>query len=69
MTERAQELMQKIWDARNSGADTEQKLVASIIRLTSEYIRSYTAQNDLLVLDKNNMIELANEVENLNETD
>lgn len=69
MTERAQELMQKIWDARNSGADTEQKLVASIIRLTSEYIRFYTAQNNLIVLDSDDMIELANEVENLNETD
>jgi hypothetical protein len=63
MTERAQELMKSIWDARNSGADTEEKLIAAVLRATAETVKYYTAQNDLIVLDKNDLIELANEVE------
>jgi hypothetical protein len=62
---RAQEFMKCIWDAREMGADTEEKLVAYILRLASGQIRSYTAQNDLIVLDQKDMTDLANEIENL----
>jgi hypothetical protein len=65
MSERAQEFMKCIWDAREMGADTEEKLVAYILRLASGQIRSYTAQNDLIVLDQKDMTHLANEIENL----
>lgn len=68
MTERAQHLMKEIWDAREMGANTEEKLVAFILRSGAECIKSYTAQNNLIVLDRNDMVELANEVESLNET-
>jgi Mn-dependent DtxR family transcriptional regulator len=63
MTERSQQLMQQIWDARNNGADTEEKLVAAILKVTSETVKFYTAQNDLIVLDKNDILELAEELE------
>ena len=65
MKEQAQELMNRIWDSRDNGVDTENQLVAFILRNAAEVVRSYSAQNDLIVLDKNNLIELANEVENL----
>jgi hypothetical protein len=62
MTERAQEFMNSVWEHRNNGADTEEKLVAVILRLAAENVRSYTAQNDLIVLDKNDMLQLAEEL-------
>ena len=63
MTERAQDFMKAIWDCRNNqGADTEEKLVAAILTLAAENIRSYTAQNDLQVLDKSDMLQLAEEL-------
>jgi hypothetical protein len=65
MTERAEQFMKAIWDAREQGADTEEKLVAFILRSGAEYIKSYTAQNELIVLCRNDMVELANEVEGL----
>jgi hypothetical protein len=65
MSDRAKEFMKCIWDAREMGADTEEKLVAFILRLASGQIKSYIAQNDLIVLDQKDMIDLANEVENL----
>jgi hypothetical protein len=65
MTERSQAFMDAIWEARNNqGADTEQKLVAAILKLTAETVRLYSAQNDLIVLDKNDMLQLAQELEN-----
>jgi Mn-dependent DtxR family transcriptional regulator len=63
MTERSQQLMQQIWDARNNGADTEEKLVAAILKVTAETVKFYTAQNDLIVLDKKDLLELAEELE------
>lgn len=65
MKEIAQDFMNVVWEHRNNGADTEEKLVAAILRNVAEVVRSYTAQNELIVLDKNNLIELANEIENL----
>ena len=63
MTERSQALMSKIWELRNAGADTEEKLVAAILKVVAENTKSYTAQNDLIVLDKGAILELAEELE------
>lgn len=65
MTDRAQEFMKRVWEARNNGADTETKLVSAILSLVGDYVRSYTAQNDLIVLDKSELIQLSNEISNL----
>lgn len=67
MTQRAQKLMDAIWNERNTWADSEQKLVAAIIRKTMEHVRTMTAQkmNNLTVLDKGDMMTLSKEVENL----
>ena len=63
LTERSQDLMNKIWEARNSGADTEEKLISAVLRITAETVKFYNAQNDLIVLDKNDMLQLAQELE------
>jgi hypothetical protein len=64
MTERAQQVMEYIWQSRNNGgADTENKLVAAILRIVSENVVSYNAQNDLIVLDRNDLLNLADEIE------
>ena len=65
MSDRAQEFMKRVWDARNVGADTESKLVSAILSLSGDYVRNYTAQNDLIVLDRNDLTELSNEISNL----
>jgi hypothetical protein len=71
MTERAQKLMTEVWQERNTWADSEQKLVAAIIRKTIEHVRTMTASkmNNLTVLDKSDMIQLSEEVEKLIEID
>jgi hypothetical protein len=64
MTERSENFMKSVWEARNNqGADTEEKLVAAILQVAVETVRSYTAQNDLQVLDKNDMLQLAQELQ------
>jgi|688.fasta_scaffold35426_14 hypothetical protein len=67
MTDRAQKLMDSVWQERNTWADSEQKLVAAIIRKTMEYVKTMTAQklNNLTVLDRSDMMALSKEVENL----
>jgi hypothetical protein len=65
MSDRAKEFMQRIWDSRNSGADTEEKLVSVILSLTGDYVRSYSAQNNLQVLDRDDLNQLSNEISNL----
>jgi len=66
MTERAQQVMEYIWQSRNNGgADTENKLVAAIMRIVSENVVNYSAQNELIVLDRNDMLNLADEIESL----
>lgn len=65
MTERAKEFMDQIWKARNNGADTEEKLVAAILSLVGDYVTTYNTQNNLVVLDKNELIQLSNEIANL----
>jgi hypothetical protein len=62
MSERSQAFMSKIWEERNAGADTEEKLVAAIISVLAETVTAYTAQNDLIVLDANDMLHLAREL-------
>jgi hypothetical protein len=65
MSDRAKEFMQRIWDARNNGADTEEKLVSAILSLTGDYVRTYSAQNNLVVLDRDDLNQLSNEISNL----
>lgn len=65
MTERATNFMSSVWERRNNGADTEPKLVAAILSLVAENAKFYTAQNDLIVLDKGDILELSKELENL----
>jgi hypothetical protein len=63
MSDRAKEFMSAVWDQRNNqGADTEEKLVAAILSISAGYVRFYTAQNDLIVLDKNDLLQLAEEL-------
>lgn len=58
----AQDFMNAVWQHRNNGADTEEKLVAAILFIAAENIRSYNAQNDLIVLDKNDLLQLVEEL-------
>ncbi len=63
MSERAQNLMDQIWNIRYSNPDmTEKELVSSVLQLAVEHIQSYNAQNDMIVLDKNDMLQLAEEL-------
>ncbi len=62
MSDRAQEFMNAVWQRRNEGADTEEKLVAAILSLAAETVKYYNAQNDMIVLDKNDMLQLAEEL-------
>jgi homogentisate 1,2-dioxygenase len=62
MTDRAQEFINAVWEHRNNGADTEEKLVAAILSLAAENVKYYNAQNDMIVLDKNDMLQLAQEL-------
>jgi hypothetical protein len=59
---RAQDFMSAVWECRNNGADTEEKLVSAILMIIAENITSYTAQNDLVVLNKNEILEIAQEL-------
>jgi len=64
MTERAQDFMKAVWDCRNNqGADTEEKLVSAILQVAAETVKSYTAQNDLIVLDRDDLLQLAQELD------
>ena len=63
MSTRSDEFMKAVWEARNAGADTEEKLTAAILKIAAENIQFYNAQNNLIVLDKNDMLQLAQELE------
>ena len=63
MTERSENFMKSVWQLRNNGADTEEKLVAAILQVATENIRSYTAQDGRIVLDRDDMIQLAQELQ------
>ncbi len=63
MSDRANEFMSFVWDQRNNqGADTEEKLVAAILSLAADYVRSYNAQNGKVVLDKEDLLQLVEEL-------
>jgi hypothetical protein len=64
---RAQQLMDDIWTERNTWADTEQKLVAAILRKMITHVRTYTASsmNNLQVIDTNDLLTLSKEIEKL----
>ena len=63
MTERAQNFMDSVWSIRNSNPDmTEEQLLSSVLQLAAEHIQFYNAQNDMIVLDKNDLLQLAEEL-------
>ncbi len=62
MTDRAQAFMNTVWELRNNGADTEEKLVSAILQVAAETVKYYNAQNDMVVLDKNDLLQLAEEL-------
>ena len=55
--------MEKIWKSRDSGADTEEKLVAQILQLMLQYVSVYETQNKMTVLSVDDVIKLSKEVE------
>ena len=62
MTDRAKEFMNAVWECRNNGADTEEKLVSAVLLTASNFVRTYNAQNDLIVLDKDDLLKIAEEL-------
>ncbi len=65
MTERAQNFMDQIWSIRNSNdCMTEEQLLSAVLKLAAEQVTSYNAQNDIIVLDKNDLLQLAEELGN-----
>jgi hypothetical protein len=62
MTDRAQAFMNAVWDLRNNGADTEEKLVAAVLHLAAENIQFFQAQDGRIVLDKNDILQLIQEL-------
>ena len=65
MTERAQNFMDSVWSIRNSNPDiTEAQLLSAVLKLAAETVTSYNAQNDMIVLDKNDLLQLAEELGN-----
>jgi len=66
MTERAQNFMDQIWSIRNSNdCMTEEQLLSVVLKLAAEQVTSYNAQNDMVVLDKNDLLQLAEELVNV----
>jgi hypothetical protein len=66
MTERAQNFMNSVWSIRNSDENmTEEQLLSSVLKLVAEQVTSYNTQNDLVVLDKSDLLQLAEELESL----
>ncbi len=59
MSERSEILMKQVWEVN---ASTEEELVSSVLKLAVEHIQSYNAQNDMIVLDKNDLLQLAEEL-------
>jgi hypothetical protein len=59
--------MDDIWTERNTWADTEQKLVAAILRKMITHVRTYTASsmNNLQVIDTSDLLTLSKELEQL----
>lgn len=66
MTINAPEFMDLVWQHRNNFADTEEKLVSAILKLAAENIQFYTAQDGRIVLDKNDLLRLSEELSGAN---
>ena len=65
MTERSKNFMDSVWSIRNSNPDiTEEQLLSAVLKLAAEKVTSYNAQNDMIVLDKNDLLQLAEELGN-----
>ena len=65
MTERSQNFMNQIWSIRNSNSDmTEEQLLSAVLRLAAEHIQFYTAHNNMVVLDRDDLLKLAEELNN-----
>ena len=65
MTERAQNFMDSVWSIRNSNPDmTEEQLLSAVLKLAAEKVTSYNAQNDMVVLDRDDLLKLAEELGN-----
>jgi len=63
MTERSQNFMNEIWNTRNSNdCMTEEQLLSAVLKLAAEQVTSYNAQNNMVVLDKNDLLQLAEEL-------
>ena len=63
MTERAQNFMNEVWSIRNSNPDmTEEQLLSAVLKLAAENTKSYTAQNNMIVLDRGDLLQLAEEL-------
>ena len=63
MTERAQDFMDSVWNIRNSNdCMTEEQLLSAVLKLAAEQVTSYNAQNDMVVLDKNDLLQLSAEL-------
>ena len=54
--------MNAVWEANKSGADTEEKLVAAVLHLAAENVQFFQAQDGRIVLDKSDMLQLAEEL-------
>jgi len=65
VSDRAKNLMDDIWKSRNSGADTEQKLVAQILKLFLNYVTLYETENKMIMLSTDDIANLSNELETL----
>jgi len=62
-SERAQNFMNEIWSIRNSNADiTEEQLLSAVLKLAAEQVTSYNAQNDMVVLDRDDLLKLSEEL-------
>ncbi len=61
--ERAQNFMNEVWNIRNSNPDMkEEQLLSAVLKLAAEQVTSYNAQNDMIVLDKNDLLQLSEEL-------
>ena len=65
MTSRAKDYMSKIWESRNTGSDTEEKLVSTILNLLPEHVPTYNAQNGLVVISLSDVMQLCEEIESI----
>jgi dsRNA-specific ribonuclease len=66
MTERTDKIMAALWeDAKNTN---EEKFVSTIILSVIEEVTHYNAQNNKIVLDKDDLIKLAQEFVDTSQT-